>query len=99
MALLTELTAVCGADRVRPGGPAGSGAGFVVTPGDPAQVGGVIEVAASHGLAITPTGAGNITIDVAGSVAIDTAGNNNSAATQAVTIYDATAPTVESPAA
>src|SRR3989339_237285 len=44
---------------------------------------------------ITPTGAGNITIDVAGAVCVDTASNGNSAAAQAVTIYDAIGPTVD----
>src|SRR3989339_1160788 len=43
---------------------------------------------------ITPVGAGNITIDVAGAVAQDAASNNNTAATQVSVIYDATAPTV-----
>jgi len=43
---------------------------------------------------ITPTGAGNITIDVAGAVCVDTASNGNSAAAQAIIIYDAAAPTV-----
>ena len=43
---------------------------------------------------ITPSGVGNITIDVASSVAKDIASNDNTAAVQAVTIYDATAPSV-----
>ncbi len=41
---------------------------------------------------ITPDGTGDITIDVAANVAQDAAGNNNTAATQAVTTYDATPP-------
>ena len=41
---------------------------------------------------ITPIGAGNITIDVAGAVAQDGAGNDNTAATQAVTTFDNTSP-------
>ncbi|MEQ9383492.1 MAG: gliding motility-associated C-terminal domain-containing protein, partial [Imperialibacter sp.] len=41
---------------------------------------------------ITPSGAGDITVDVAGSVATDAAGNNNTAATTATTVYDTTAP-------
>ncbi|WP_041649577.1 Ig-like domain-containing protein [Marivirga tractuosa] len=44
---------------------------------------------------ITPSGAGNITVDVAANVAQDAAGNNNTAATQAVTTFDASAPTVD----
>ncbi|WP_421930567.1 Ig-like domain-containing protein [Marivirga tractuosa] len=44
---------------------------------------------------ITPSGAGNITVDVAANVAQDGAGNNNTAATQATTTFDATAPTVD----
>ncbi|NKI27094.1 hypothetical protein HCG49_11015 [Arenibacter sp. 6A1] len=43
---------------------------------------------------ITPTGAGNITIDVPADVAQDTAGNNNTAAVQVTTIFDAGAPSV-----
>ncbi|MFY9151922.1 MAG: tandem-95 repeat protein [Prolixibacteraceae bacterium] len=44
---------------------------------------------------ITPSGiAGNITIDVAASVAKDLAGNDNTAAIQAVTLYDSSAPGV-----
>ncbi|RED94607.1 beta strand repeat-containing protein, partial [Marinoscillum furvescens] len=42
---------------------------------------------------ITPNGTGDITIDVAAGVAQDAAGNDNTAATQAVTEYDVTAPT------
>ena len=44
---------------------------------------------------ITPTGAGNVTIDVAAAVAQDVASNDNEAASQVVVTYDATAPTVE----
>ncbi|RED97092.1 Ig-like domain-containing protein, partial [Marinoscillum furvescens] len=44
---------------------------------------------------ITPNGTGDITIDVAAGVAQDAAGNDNTAATQAVTEYDVTAPTVD----
>ena len=44
---------------------------------------------------ITPSGAGNITIDVAANVAIDAASNNNTAATQVVTVFDNVAPTVD----
>ena len=44
---------------------------------------------------ITPTAEGTVTIDVAGSVATDDAGNNNTAASQASTQYDITAPTVQ----
>ncbi|VAW52417.1 internalin, putative [hydrothermal vent metagenome] len=44
---------------------------------------------------ITPGGAGDITIDVAANVAIDGASNNNTAAIQAVSIFDNTAPTVD----
>ena len=44
---------------------------------------------------VTPTGAGDITIDVAAGVSKDAAGNDNTAATQATTIYDATAPGVD----
>ena len=44
---------------------------------------------------ITPSGAGDITIDVAANVAIDAASNNNTAATQAVTVFDNVAPTVD----
>jgi len=43
---------------------------------------------------ITPTGTGNITIDVAADVAQDAAGNGDAAATQAVTVFDNTAPTL-----
>ena len=43
---------------------------------------------------ITPTGAGNITIDVAAAVAQDSNNNNNTAATQAVVVYDIVAPVV-----
>ncbi|MDW3211901.1 MAG: Ig-like domain-containing protein [Reichenbachiella sp.] len=41
---------------------------------------------------ITPSGAGDITVDVAANVAQDAAGNNNTAATTATTVYDTTAP-------
>ena len=44
---------------------------------------------------ITPTGAGDITIDVAADVAQDAATNGNEAASQVVTIFDGTAPTVD----
>ena len=44
---------------------------------------------------ITPTGAGDITIDVAADVAQDAATNGNEAATQVVTTFDGTAPTVD----
>ncbi len=37
---------------------------------------------------ITPNGLGNITIDVAAAIAQDLAGNDNTAATQAITIFD-----------
>ncbi|HIC97171.1 MAG TPA: hypothetical protein EYP11_02070 [Aquificaceae bacterium] len=43
---------------------------------------------------ITPTGAGDITIDVAAGVAQDGANNDNTAAAQVVTVFDNTAPTV-----
>ncbi|WP_115870516.1 LamG-like jellyroll fold domain-containing protein, partial [Marinoscillum furvescens] len=43
---------------------------------------------------ITPNGVGDITIDVASGVAQDIAGNLNVAAIQAITQYDASAPTV-----
>ncbi|MEQ9383817.1 MAG: Ig-like domain-containing protein [Imperialibacter sp.] len=46
---------------------------------------------------ITPSGAGNVTVDVAGSVATDAAGNNNTAATTATTVYDTTAPSEDIP--
>ncbi|TRX49870.1 hypothetical protein FNH22_26560, partial [Fulvivirga sp. M361] len=44
---------------------------------------------------ITPDGTGDITIDVATAAAQDGAGNDNTAATQAVTLFDNTAPTVD----
>ncbi len=44
---------------------------------------------------ITPSGAGNITIDVAANVAEDSATNGNTAATQVTVVYDATAPSVQ----
>jgi len=44
---------------------------------------------------ITPTSAGNVTIDVAADIAIDSAGNDNTAATQAVANYDIADPTVQ----
>ena len=44
---------------------------------------------------ITPDGNGDITIEVAASVAQDAAGNDNTAATQASVVYDATAPSVD----
>ncbi|MFT6448402.1 MAG: outer membrane protein OmpA-like peptidoglycan-associated protein [Oleispira sp.] len=45
---------------------------------------------------VTPTGASgtSVTIDVASAIAIDAAGNDNTAATQATSAYDAVAPTV-----
>ena len=43
---------------------------------------------------ITPTADGAVTVDVAADVATDAAGNGNTAATQASSIYDNTAPTV-----
>jgi hypothetical protein len=43
---------------------------------------------------ITPSGQGTVTVDVAGSVAQDTAGNDNTAATQFSIAYDSVAPTV-----
>ncbi|SHJ92639.1 hypothetical protein SAMN04487911_1601, partial [Arenibacter nanhaiticus] len=43
---------------------------------------------------ITPSGAGDITIDVPANVAQDAAGNNNAAATQVTTTFDAGAPSV-----
>ncbi|PWK41903.1 beta strand repeat-containing protein, partial [Pleionea mediterranea] len=43
---------------------------------------------------ITATAEGNVTVDVNASVATDDAGNNNTAATQAVANYDITNPTV-----
>ena len=44
---------------------------------------------------ITPNGAGDISIDVAAAVAQDAAANDNTAATQANVVYDATAPSVD----
>ena len=44
---------------------------------------------------ITPSGAGDITIDVAANAAQDVATNNNTAATQAMTVFDNVAPTVD----
>ncbi|VUD46851.1 hypothetical protein TDB9533_00907 [Thalassocella blandensis] len=43
---------------------------------------------------ITPASEGNVTIDVAQAVAVDAANNNNTAATQVVTVFDTTQPTV-----
>ncbi|MBE9064230.1 Ig-like domain-containing protein, partial [cf. Phormidesmis sp. LEGE 11477] len=43
---------------------------------------------------ITPTADGSVTIDVAANVATDAAGNNNTAATQVTSNFDATAPTL-----
>ena len=43
---------------------------------------------------ITPTADGEVTVDVAADVATDAAGNGNTAAAQASSIYDNTAPTV-----
>ncbi|MFC2152743.1 beta strand repeat-containing protein, partial [Bacteroidota bacterium] len=43
---------------------------------------------------ITPTGQGEITVDVAGAVAKDAAGNDNTAATQYAIEFDSTNPTV-----
>ena len=45
---------------------------------------------------ITPTADGAVTVDVAADVAMDAAGNGNTAAAQASSIYDNTAPTVAS---
>ena len=45
---------------------------------------------------ITPTADGAVTVDVAAGVAMDAAGNGNTAAAQASSIYDNTAPTVSS---
>ena len=42
-----------------------------------------------------PTGNGDVTIDIAADVAQDAATNGNEAATQVVTIFDGTAPTVD----
>ncbi|WP_221409572.1 Ig-like domain-containing protein [Marinoscillum furvescens] len=47
----------------------------------------------TYNVTITPSGAGDITIDVAAGVAQDAAGNTNTAATQVETIYDADRPT------
>ena len=44
---------------------------------------------------ITPASEGNLTIDVANAVATDAAGNDNTAATQTVTVFDTTAPSVQ----
>ncbi len=44
---------------------------------------------------ITPTQEGSVTVDIAASGAQDAAGNDNAAATQATSVYDTTAPTVE----
>ena len=44
---------------------------------------------------ITPDGNGNITIDISGGVAQDGATNDNTVASQAITLYDAVAPTVD----
>ena len=44
---------------------------------------------------ITPDGNGDITVDIAAGVAQDAAGNDNTAATQAITLFDATAPTAD----
>ena len=44
---------------------------------------------------ITPSGAGDITIDVASGVAQDAAGNDNNAASQVTVSYDTTAPGVD----
>lgn len=49
---------------------------------------------ASFNISITPDGDANITFDIAAGVATDLAGNDNTAATQAVTLYDLTPPTV-----
>ncbi|MVF13200.1 hypothetical protein FT643_13750 [Ketobacter sp. MCCC 1A13808] len=43
---------------------------------------------------VTPSGTGDLTIDVASAVAQDAAGNDNTAATQVSTTYDAVPPTV-----
>lgn len=60
-----------------------------------ATVSGFTGSGSSYSATITPTGAGNATIDVAGGAARDAAGNDSTAATQAGVTYDATAPTVE----
>ncbi|MVF12283.1 hypothetical protein FT643_09005 [Ketobacter sp. MCCC 1A13808] len=50
--------------------------------------------ASTYTALITPTSEAAVTVEVAGSVAQDSAGNNNSAATQLSIIYDTTAPAV-----
>ena len=49
----------------------------------------------TYTLDITPTGGGDITIDVPGAVVQDAAGNNNSAAIQAITLFNPAAVTVD----
>ena len=51
--------------------------------------------ASSYTVEITPNGLGDITIDVAANVAQDAAGNNNTAASQAVVPLDAISPDVD----
>ncbi len=46
-------------------------------------------------VAITPDGNGDITIDIPAGAAQDAAGNDNLAATQAITVFDAGAPSVD----
>ncbi len=49
---------------------------------------------ANYAFTVTPTAEGNVTIDVPQNGAVDVAGNNNTAATGFVRIYDITAPTI-----
>ncbi|MGK7890191.1 MAG: beta strand repeat-containing protein, partial [Leptolyngbyaceae cyanobacterium] len=49
----------------------------------------------TYNASITPNGHGNITIDVAAGVAQDESGNGNTVATQVITNYDGTVPTVD----
>ncbi|MCL1051701.1 Ig-like domain-containing protein, partial [Shewanella abyssi] len=49
---------------------------------------------ASYSATITPTAAGNVTVDVAADAAVDSASNGNTAAEQLSIIYDDTPPTV-----
>ena len=48
----------------------------------------------TYTVTITPDGSGDISIDVPAGAAIDVAGNNNTAAAQAVVVFDDTAPVV-----
>ncbi|MGM0582297.1 MAG: Ig-like domain-containing protein [Bacteroidota bacterium] len=52
------------------------------------------EAFGGFGATITPTGEGNITLDVAAETATDLAGNSSEAATQDTVTYDATAPVI-----